>query len=163
MLVSHRWNILQDEWSLFCWCSRTFSCKFEWQWYIGKARIGRLMSLLDSLKFCVIEHQPVWLMIFCLVFYKGSLYSISFVDSTYIERNWHFVDQANSEIFFDKVLYPDFAKSIFIGGDLSASCLSSWQIKHFNQSVLCFSWADKESRILFDIVTNNPKKSTKNK
>jgi hypothetical protein len=41
--------------------------------------------------------------------------------------------------------------------------LSSWQIKHFNQSVLCFSWADKESRILFDIVTNNPKKSTKNK
>jgi hypothetical protein len=35
--------------------------------------------------------------------------------------------------------------------DLSASCLSSWQIKHFDQSVLCFSWADKESRILFDI------------
>jgi hypothetical protein len=24
--------------------------------------------------------------------------------------------------------------------------LSSWQIKHFDQSVLCFSWADKESR-----------------
>jgi hypothetical protein len=41
---------------------------------------------------------------------------------------------ANSEIFFDKVLYPDFAKSIFIGGDLSGSCLSSWQIKHFDQS-----------------------------
>ena len=64
---------------------------------------------------------------------------------------------ANSGIFFDKVLYPDFAKSIFIGGDLSASCLSSWQIKHFDQFVLCFSWADKESRILFDIVTNNQK------
>jgi hypothetical protein len=42
---------------LFCWCSRTVSCKFEWQWYIGKAHIGRLVSLLDSLKFCVIEHQ----------------------------------------------------------------------------------------------------------
>jgi hypothetical protein len=56
-----------------------------------------------------------------------------------------------------KVLYPDFAKSIFIGGDLSGSCLSSWQIKHFDQSVLCFSWADKESRILFDIVNNNQK------
>jgi hypothetical protein len=28
------------------------------RWYIGKARIGRLMSLFDSLKFCVIEHQP---------------------------------------------------------------------------------------------------------
>jgi hypothetical protein len=42
---------------------------------------------------------------------------------------------ANSEIFFEKVLYPDFAKSIFIGGYLSASCLSSWQIKHFDQSV----------------------------
>ena len=64
---------------------------------------------------------------------------------------------ANSEIFFEKVLYPDFAKSVFIGGYLSASCLSSWQIKHFDQSVLCFSWADKESRILFDIVTNNQK------
>ena len=159
MLVSHRWNILQGEWSLFCWCSQTFSCKFEWQWYIG-----RLMSLLDSLKFCVIEHQSAWLMIFCLVFYKSSLYSISFVDSKYIERGIGIsLILANSEIFFDKVLYPDFAKSIFIGGDLSASCLSSWQIKHFNQSVLCFSWADKESRILFDIVTNNPKKSTKNK
>jgi hypothetical protein len=64
---------------------------------------------------------------------------------------------AKSGIFFEKVLYPDFAKSIFIGGYLSASCLSSWQIKHFDQSVLCFSWADKESRILFDIVNNNQK------
>jgi hypothetical protein len=53
---------------------------------------------------------PVYRVIYkwtSLVFYKSSLYSISFVDSTYIERNWHFVD---SEIFFDKVLYPDFAK-----------------------------------------------------
>jgi hypothetical protein len=32
-----------------------------------------------------------------------------------------------------------------------------YKIKHFDQSVLCFSWADKESRILFDIVNNNQK------
>ena len=92
-----------------------------------------LFWILWSFMLLNISLHDSWYFASFFFFYKSSLYSISFVDSTYIERNWHFVD---SEIFFDKVLYPDFAKYIFIGGDLSASCLSSWQIKHFDQSAL---------------------------
>ena len=62
----------------------------------------------------------------------------------------------NSEIFFDKVLYLSWFCQINFHWRWF-ECLSSWQIKHFDQSVFCFSWADKESQILFDIVTNNQK------
>jgi hypothetical protein len=59
--------------------------------------------------------------------YKSSLYSISFVDSTYIERNWHFVDLGK-------------LRNIFWQGSVSWFCqinLSNPVVSHTKMCVSC--------------------------
>ena len=98
MLDSHRGNILQDLKVVFLLVQENvFFVNFD-NAVCMYGTSGRLMSLLSSLKFCVIEHA--W----------TRKIGISLI-------------LANSQMFFDNVLYPDFAR-LFKGGGLSASHLS---------------------------------------
>ena len=122
---------------LFCWYSRTFSCKFEWQGISERLVSGGwcLFWTLWSFVLLNISLHDSWYFASFFFIKAASIPSPSSIRR--ISRGIGIsLILANSEIFFDKVLYPDFAKSIFIGGYLSASCLSSWQIKHFDQSAL---------------------------
>ena len=73
-------------------------------------------------KAIIIEHA--WLMVFYLSFFIKVAYIPS---PSWIRPIWREIGisliLANSQMFCDNVLYPDFAR-LFIGGDLSASHLS---------------------------------------